>query len=124
MKTTNKEFYSQVQTHILESLDYETSSNVKSALENVVSEFDNYYSNYEQKMQPNKAAAFKDFLMGLPSCLSIEYTNHMIFETLKEWFEHVGDTYKERTSDKEVDLYLHLIYREFCKLCTLHNVQF
>lgn len=113
MKTTKKEFKNQVQEHILNSLDEQETTNPKEQLQNVVSEFKNWYSPYEQKMHPNRQEAFTDWMNGLPSCLNTEFTNYGINQTLKSWYENCGETYKEHDSDKESQLYRNLVYREF-----------
>lgn len=105
MKTTNKLFKSQVQEHIL--------NNMSEDFGNVIKDFQSYYHPTTQKLIPNRQEAFTSWLQGLPSTLDVEYTNHGIHETLKTWFENVGETYKDRDSDKEAQLYYNLVYREF-----------
>jgi hypothetical protein len=131
MKTTNKCFKEQIQTHILERLteedfindDYKLST-TKDKIELVVKEFKNWYNPYEQKVTPNLQTAFIGFLQGLPSCLNIEFTYHNIHETMKEWFEKCGETYRGEHGGKESDYYYKLIYREFKNLCKIYKVTF
>lgn len=133
MRTTNKEFKDQVQAHILDRLHTEdeliNKLTVKSnyyhfVLQEVVKEFKNWYGPYEQKFTPNKYAAFQNWLMGLPSQFSVEFTNYGINQALKQWFETCGESYKEQSSDKELQTYLHLITREFNTLCKKNGVEF
>ncbi len=124
MKTTNKAFKEMVQDHILECLSDDYTSNVYEQLENTVEEFKNWYSPYEQHRTPNKFEAFTEFLMGLPSVLSVEYEYYTIGKTLEKWFTDCGENYIEKPSEKESSLYYHLIVREFETLCNRYGVKF
>jgi hypothetical protein len=112
MRTTNKEFKSQIQEYILNGLNEEFGETTKEQLQALTSEFNNWYSPYEKKRTPNRQEAFKEFLNGLPSSLHTEWTNYGINQTLKGWFETVGEPYKEKDSDKELELHHNLVYRE------------
>lgn len=122
MRTTNKAFKEQVRTHIINRLSEDETNVLSEQLENVMDEFRSWYSPYEQKRTPNKHDAFKSFLMGLPSCLSAEFTYYNISESLKEWFTACGEEYKEAPEHKESELYYHLIAREFFALCEKNSV--
>lgn len=136
MRTTNKLFKEQVQKDILNGLldeqelkngyDIETTeeSLVPSQLSIVVNEFNSWYGEYEQKRISNKYEAFQDWLMGLPSCLNIDFSHHDISKTLEKWYTNAGMIYKEREGHEETDWYLHLITREFSTLCKKHNISF
>lgn len=124
MKTTKKEFKEQVQQHILECLSTDETTNQKEQLERVIKEFMNWYSPYEKKRTPNRQQAFSEFLMCLPSCLSVEYEHHNIYHTLKSWYENCGATYKEQDTTKESQLYHNLIYREFNTLIKKNGLEF
>lgn len=124
MRTTNKAFKTLVQEHIIERLSDDQFTELHFQLNEVVESFYNWYCKNEQKRTPNKYTAFQEWLMGLPSCINIEFMNYEIMMTLKGWFETVGDVYKERDSEKEVALYLHLVTREFEVLCKKHNIKF
>ena len=112
MRTNNKEFKSQIQEYILNGLSEDYGTTTKEQLQGIISDFHSFYSPYEQKRTPNRAEAFKDFLNGLPSSLHTEWTNYGINQTLKGWFENVGEPYKEKDSSKELELHHHLVYRE------------
>lgn len=112
MRTTNKEFKKQIQDYILNGLNEEYGETTQKQLKGVVDEFNNWYSPYEKKRTPNRQEAFKEFLKGLPSCLHTEWTNYGINQTLKNWFENTGTPYKEKDSDKELELHHNLVYRE------------
>lgn len=121
MKTTKKEFKIQIQKHILEGLPLE---GFNEALTNVVTDFHNWYDDYEQRLNPNRQDAFTQYLLCLPSTINLEFSDYGIFLKLKEWFENMGETYKEQSACKECILYYHLIYREFSTLCKKYNVTF
>lgn len=125
MRTTNKEFKVQVQEHITNgALSEEHGETIQEQLQAVVSEFTSWYSPYEQKRTPNKYEAFKEFMLGLPSCFNIEYYYDQISNTLRTWFEACGETYEEKPKDEEAKLYYHLVTREFERLCKLNGVAF
>lgn len=124
MKTTKKEFAEQVREHIVNRLSEDKYTELPLQLNAVVEGFKNWYVPYEQKRTPNRQAAFIGWLMRLPSELSVEFTNHGVYETLKSWFENCGEPYKEQSSDKELHWYLHFIHREFSNLCKKNGVEF
>lgn len=118
MRTTNKFFKDQVQGHIMDSvLSEDYGETVQEQLQAVLDEFKSWYSPYERKMNPGVHMGFKNWMLGLPSCFNIEYEYYHISQTLRKWFETCGEVYKERDSDKEAELYYHLITREFETLC-------
>lgn len=133
MRTTSKEFKTKVQNHILARLgnpwDEESETENENAtttekLENVVKEFNAWYCPYERRRNPNKSAAFREFLQGLPSCLIVEFAYYNMREIVKRWH---GQTLKESerySDDKIADSYYWLIYREFCALCKQNKVEF
>jgi hypothetical protein len=116
MRTTNKIFKDQIQEHILNGLSEDISSEQRDQLKAVVDSFHNWYSPYEQKRTPNRQEAFKEFLNGLPSELHLEWTNYGVNQTLNKWFTTAGEVYKEKSSDKDLDTYHNLVYREFNNL--------
>lgn len=120
MRTTNKQFVELVRAHVIEHLSDEETTEVSGQLQNTMNEFKSWYSSYEQKRTPNMQTAFKDFLLGLPSCLTVEFTYHNISLTLKAWFEACGEEYREKECSIESDLYYHLVVREFFKLYEKH----
>lgn len=124
MKTTNKLFKTQVQKHIIEGLSEDQHTELDQQLQDAVKGFNNWYGPHEQKRTPNRQKAFQEWLMCLPSELNTEFTNYEINQTLKGWFENVGEGYKERDSDKASDLYTALVYREFNTLCKQNGVKF
>lgn len=123
MNTTNKEFKNQVQAHIIDCLSEDETSVLTEQLFNVVVSFRKWYCPYERKLTPNRYEAFQKWLTGLPSVLSIEFEYYTVNQTLKKWFENCGMEFKERDGDKEFHTYLHLISREFEKLCKKNKVQ-
>jgi hypothetical protein len=112
MRTNNKEFKKQIQEYILNGLSEDNGTDTKDQLQAVVNDFHSWYSPYEQKRTPNRQEAFKEFMNGLPSSLHTEWTNYGINQTLKGWFENTGTPYKEKDSDKELELHHNLVYRE------------
>lgn len=134
MRTTNKAFKSQVQDHVIDRLmkqddllqiyDIEVTEDnyLATQLEAVKHEFHNWYNPYEQKRTPNHQEAFIDWTQELPSCLDIEYTHHNINEKLKEWYTNVGAEYKEQPTDKQVNQYNALVYREINTLMKQNKI--
>jgi hypothetical protein len=122
MRTTSKAFKEQVQEYIINGLSDDNQTELKSKLEDVVSDFHSWYSPYEQKRTPNRQEAFKEFLNCLPSSIHTEYTHYRINQTLKSWFENNGETYKDKPTDKELDLHHHLVYRELNTLLKQNNL--
>lgn len=123
MATTNKLiFKEQVQKHVLDCLSTDYTEKPYEQLKIVVDEFKNWYCAYEQKRTPNKYEAFKEFMLGLPSCFNIEYEYYKISQTMKTWFEACGEVYKEPKN--ESDLYYHLVTREFATLCKKLDIAF
>jgi hypothetical protein len=125
MRTTNLVFKVLVQEHIIECMQTPEGEIPTQYLKDVVEAFKSWYSPYEQKRTPNHQDAFIDWLQGLPSELSVEYSSFMICETLKYWFTHptVDMNFIERHADKEAETYYNLVYREFRTLCTKYKVE-
>ena len=124
MRTTKREFKQQVQEHIIERLGTDYYTELKDQLQDTVTQFNDWWGDYEQKHQPNKHEAFKDWLLGLPSQLNIEYCDYNISSSLREWFRNCGEEYKEQGITKERIWYMHLITREFATLCKKNGVEF
>ncbi len=122
MRTTNKQFKGLVQSHVIACLNEEYGSTIKEQLQAVVDSFKDWYSDYEQKMTPNRWDAFKEFMLGLPSTFNIEFEYSTIYETLKFWWEQCGEEYREQSADKEANLYYHLVTREFNTLCRKEGI--
>jgi hypothetical protein len=132
--TTKKVFKGFVQEHVmnimLDEAEIESGYDIQTTEENlvttqlqiVIDEFKNWYSPYEQKQTPNRYEAFKSWILGLPSCFSVQYEYYPIHQTMKGWFENCGETYKGEPGSKESDLYYYLTTREFEVLCKKHGV--
>ena len=133
MKTTSKEFYTQVHAHIIDRLgnpwNEATQSENENAttaekLQNVVNEFNSWYCPYERRLTPNHQAAFWKFLMGLPSCLAVEFAYYSMRETLRTWHNQTEAEAAKYTDDQIVAAYSWLIYREFSRLCKQYKITF
>jgi hypothetical protein len=125
MRTTKKEFKEQVQKHVLESLSEEHGTTTKDQLQSVVEGFKNWWGPYEQKRNPSKYGAFKDWTMCLPSEINVEYRHYAMEDNVKSWFNACGEEYKEpKDESKTHDMYLHLVTREFDTLCKKNNIKF
>lgn len=133
MRSTTRQFCERVQAHILERLgnpwnecmecEIENATD-RQKLENAIDAFIDYYNPYERRACPVIQKAFSSFLMGLPSCLQVEYTYHGMRCALAEWYEQTAEE-AERYSPEEVEKqYLYLIFREFVKLCKKNGVDF
>lgn len=123
MKTTKTQFRNFVRHHILYEVvgtgDYHTSDMTR-----VVNDFHRWYGKQERKMYPSKRHAFKVWLMCLPTDVNILFSDYDIHLKLKHWFIDCDENYKETSSDKELDLYLHLFTREFLELCKMYGIEF
>lgn len=105
-------FSSQVMEHIenIISLDgYETNSDNP-----IQSVFNIFIAESSHIKNGSNYNLFKEWLKGLPSSMNIHFTDHDIYNQLKQWFENCGETYDESKYDSE--LYFHLITREFFKM--------
>jgi hypothetical protein len=122
MRTTNKAFKVQVQEHILNILSEDYFETTPERLQHVVDSFNDWYSPYEQKIQPNRYKAYADWFMGLPSVISVEFRHFAISDILKEWFTNCGMPYIEKDGDIETTYYLHLVTREFYALCQKNKI--
>jgi hypothetical protein len=124
MNTNSKCFKEQVQTHLIERLSTDYTTNLKEQLQNVVNEFTNWYGPYEQKQRPNRQDAFIDWLWGLPSCLNAEYENYNISLAYRSFFENCGMQPRYTDQDKMNFYYMYWIFREFQTLCKKEGVRF
>lgn len=124
MRTTKKEFCLQVRAHIESCLSEDYHNTLAGQLQAVADDFGSWYCAYERRRQPHIQTAFIDWMNGLPSALSVEYTYHGIHETMKAWFAACGETYRGKQDEKEVDLYRYLVYRELLKMMQANGVRF
>jgi hypothetical protein len=128
-RTTNKIFKELVRNHIIECLDASNYDNtiesIKDKLQLVVDCFyTEFYYEQNKKRIPNKFLAFQSYLLGLPSCFNIEFEYYHINKMLSYWFTELNGSYNEMESEKEAELYYHLIIREFNVLCKQYKVEF
>lgn len=124
MRTTKNEFKQEVRSHIRNIMSEELGESLTEQMQSVSESFHNWYGPYEQKRTPNKRLAFREWMMGLPTGFGVEYTHHGQHETVKSWFENVGEVYKERDTEEESILYTHLLTREFESMAKLNGVKF
>ena len=121
MRTTNRKIKDQIQNHILGALGEGMT------LSDVVDRFhkEKYsHPNEIKYYKGNKHAAFKDWMLGLPSSFNVEYTNEGIHTALKTWFENACENeYRPSKTIEESDLYFHLVTREFDTLCKKNNIK-
>lgn len=124
MRTTKKEITQPIREHILNSINaegYEQQPKTeKEKLQFVVDTFNAEYV-YPQNLQRygTYQELFKQWLMGLPTALQVEFTYHKV----NEFMESIGLKQPENKSDDETfHLYLDLIYREFNALLRKHNI--
>jgi hypothetical protein len=124
METTSKKFIYQIQNHIYDRLSEDLTTELSEQLKNAMDEFNDWYSIHERQVIPDKYDAFKKWLWGIPSCLSVEYVYYNIIGTLKDWFYECGEKYIE-TDDQTIDadLYMNLITREFFNMYNNHCTQ-
>lgn len=124
LKTNSKEVCSAVREYVLSSLDCEEKCvSFRDKLKLAVDGFTSWYCPYEKRLNPNKQAAFIDWLKGLPSELAVAFSYYDERQLLKKWLKETAAE-AEKYSDDEVDrLYWLLISREFFKLCEINKVK-
>lgn len=125
MRTTRKEFKSQVQEHIRSILCDEYHQEEKQQLQALIDGFTNWYNDYEQKRTPNRWDAMQEWFQCLPSEINIEYRLYEIEQILVKWFDNMGEHYKLPKDDsKSYNLYYRLVMRELGYMFRQHNINF
>lgn len=127
MKTTAKQVTSAIQAYIVESIEVsgygvnKDVSELKNGLQIIVSEFQHaaIYDNNLKRFKHNYQAIFKDWMQGLPSCLSIEFSNYGILEKMAQFGLPLP---ANKTEEEGIELYYYLIYRELLKLLKANNI--
>lgn len=123
--TTRTSFKIVVQEHIIDRLSTDHTTVLKEQLQNVVDEFKNWYTPYEQKRTPNRQAAFIDWLWGLPSSINQEYEYHEIEKAYRRWFECNGVEVNPKMKPADIQKWYYLlVHREFCTLCKRNGVEY
>lgn len=126
MKTNSKQVKAAIQQYIIDSLDNschpESGDDLTSKLTLVCDEFKSaaVFAN-NIKRYGTWQAVFIDWLMGLPSCLSIEYYTKEILELMASWGLPLPVNKTEQDGE---DLYRQLIYVNFLDLCKKHKVNY
>lgn len=124
MKTNSKIVRDEVKKYILEciNVEYFEECNEAPTAKNVLKRLRKAY-NYEYNMKrfPCEQDRFKDYMLGLPSELNIEYYNEGIEDLLINRFK-IGEP-KKRDADKAVNLYYYLIFVELKKLAENEDKQ-
>lgn len=89
MNTNNAEFKNNVYSYILSCIDgegYGIELNTDKEKINFV--FDTFKKEYSYQIEyygSNINRAFSEYLMGLPSCINIDFENYKILEIAKKW---------------------------------------
>lgn len=123
LKLNDNRVSAAVKSYIVSCLDTDYTEDLKDRLKAVIEEFSSWYGPYEKRRIPNRQAAFTDWLMGLPSCLSADYTYYAQRQLLKNWL-HETDQEANKYKDEEVTrLFYALIYREFVALCRENKIR-
>ena len=124
MKTNSKEVKKAIQGYIIYNLDDEVQGNLKDKLKNCIDCFHSeHYCKYEQKRQPNTYLAFWDYLMGLPSCLSVTYWHDEMRELIAEWLKQSPEQAAKYPDEKVQETFRYLILREFAALLKNHDLE-
>lgn len=121
-RTSNNVFRTQVQNYIMDSLSQDSTLILDEQLQNTVEAFNNWYGPYEQRRTQNRQKAFTEWLMCLPSELSIAYSYYEISNLLEQWFTNCNQPYEQRNNEPE--FFLNIVYMNFQRLCKKHNVDF
>ena len=126
MRTNNKQVKAAIQKYIIDSLDNSVFPDCKddlaSKLTLVCEEFKSaaVFAN-NIKRCGTWQAVFIDWLMGLPSSLSIEYYTKEILELMAAWGLPLP---ANKTEQQGEELYRSLIYVNFLDLCKKNKVNF
>lgn len=130
LRSTSKVVKERIREYILANLCEDYTTETGEQLQAVVDGFNDWYGRYERKRNPNMFTAWCEWIMGLPSSLSIDYYYDVMRTILDTWFE--TDMYTlaasdERrnnkwTDDEVQELFLWLIYRELKTLMQQHDV--
>lgn len=89
LKTNSKEYLTRLNAYLIESIetDYFTTEpkTDKDKINAVYKEYEaEFCHDYNIKRYPNDVVRFSEWLMGLPSCINIEFQNYDILELAKK----------------------------------------
>lgn len=121
-KSLNKKAF---QAYILSCIDPEsygvTATTPKELINFVIETFEKeYWHEYNQKYYGNKQIGFANYLMGLPSCIKIDFENFVINELGKE-FGLLDQTSKESDFAKWRESWYYRVANEVFRLYTKLN---
>lgn len=119
-RSNSKDATHLIRDHIKECLTEDYTEVLSEQLDNTCKAFMNWYSPYERRRTPNLQKAFQEWLMCLPSDLSVEYYTYKQAAKLAEW---MGAKTVNYTEDVVSQRYCAIIFREFNKMCTLEGVE-
>ena len=88
LKTNSKEYLTRLNAYLIECIDTEyfstTPKTDKDKVNAVYKEYEaEFCYDYNIKRYPNDVVRFSEWLMGLPSCINIEFHNYDILEMVK-----------------------------------------
>lgn len=111
MPTTNSNvFRNQVQRHVLNSIEE------PATLQDVLEDFNNWYSRHEQRQHPNRQEAFQNWLMCLPTSMSVYYQDALMEDAVQRWFETAEIPFNKKKNFDYPQYYLYLVSKEFFHL--------
>ena len=114
--------------YILENIDSEaygiTCENDAEKLAFVLDCF-NKEVNYENNKRriPNLQLRFADYLMGSPSCITIDFENYKILQIAKLWGS-IPENATEKQEDKILSNWFNFISAKFFQLCNKNKVDY
>lgn len=126
-KTNKMQVYNKAYNYIIDSIDTEgydvtvTANTDKEKLQFVIDTF-NAEQGFNIKRE-GQQKAFVGWLMGLPSCIHIEFVNYKIIELAKEWGSIEEDA-TEKEEDRIIESWFRFIYMRFVGLCRKNKIQF
>ena len=117
MRTTKKEVCEKIQAYIKECCD--DGLTLPDVLERFKRE---KLCHYELKYHGSYQAVSINWLWGLPSAFNVDHATHTIIELMESW----GLKQPENKTDHEsCQLFMYLVFREFCKLLKKeHKIDF
>jgi len=125
LRTTSKEVKTKIQNYILDCINTDGFDvDVKTEEEKINFLIDEYRRDYVFKDNLLRYKTYQnlfiEWIMGLPSCFNVHYTNFEILELVKEWNGYVPPDNKVYDT---IENFRRLIFRELCVLARKYKVE-
>ncbi len=126
MKTyTTKELNANVFAYILDAIDNPDSDIIMTTEEKLQFLSDQFKDAYvfsdNLKRYGNYQTLFKEWIMGLPSCFNIDYTNYDIIRIAKLW-KSIPENATDKQEEKIINNYFNFIAAKTMQLFSKHKI--